>query len=563
MWALMPMLRMRAMSVVMASSLFSSIRIHACRDVRGVAGEGPTGEPKSNSRKIIIAEKPVRLKRNGPSSRGRAGHRSCNRHEMALCLGRLSAFMDAPAGRRRENEDSLITPDGPGGGRAVRRPGLGLLQLGRRGRGRGRGQPQGHPRSQHVLRRLRLERPGHALPQSDLRQGGHSAALQHGLGPGRQEGQSARDRHGRDQGRLRHPQQHLLLRQAELRPVLGLHARPLRGLPAPRPGPEPGGPGHQQQPVGVDGGQGRPLPSQRHPGRARGRLQRLQSLPADRRHRAGFRHQRRPRPNPGHGPDLRRIQLRQVPRRRSAPRRPPGARRRGGDEPGGRPAGPLRLLPRQPGPGPDRPRFVRILPVPGHSRLPRQQGRDLLRLPSRPDRQVQPQRRPHGGRRELRRLPRHHAGRGQLHRQRHPDPLGQRAPVRDLPPRRGRGQHRRHPVPERQRPPRPVLPGLPQQPARRRPELGGLRQPSGRPVPDDRRADRGLQGLPQLVQGRGHRGVHRGPRRQPGHRLFGLPYGRPVRRPLPSGRTSSSGRAAERARLPSAPPVCLPAASAL
>ncbi len=40
---------------------------------------------------------------------------------------------------------------------------------------------------------------------------------------------------------------------------------------APRPGPEPRGPGHPQRPRRHDGRQGRPLPGQRHPGRARQR----------------------------------------------------------------------------------------------------------------------------------------------------------------------------------------------------------------------------------------------------------------------------------------------------
>jgi hypothetical protein len=59
MWALMPMLRILAMSVLMENCLSKN---HACRDVRGVAGEGPTGVPKSNSRNLIIAEIPAGLK---------------------------------------------------------------------------------------------------------------------------------------------------------------------------------------------------------------------------------------------------------------------------------------------------------------------------------------------------------------------------------------------------------------------------------------------------------------------------------------------------------------------
>jgi hypothetical protein len=57
------MLRILAMSVLIESSLS---KIHACRDVRGVAGEGPTGVPKSNSRGTIIAEIPAGLKGDAP-----------------------------------------------------------------------------------------------------------------------------------------------------------------------------------------------------------------------------------------------------------------------------------------------------------------------------------------------------------------------------------------------------------------------------------------------------------------------------------------------------------------
>jgi hypothetical protein len=52
------------MSVLMESLLS---KIHACRDVRDVAGAGPTGVPKSNSRNLIIAEIPVGLKRDPPA----------------------------------------------------------------------------------------------------------------------------------------------------------------------------------------------------------------------------------------------------------------------------------------------------------------------------------------------------------------------------------------------------------------------------------------------------------------------------------------------------------------
>ena len=116
----------------------------------------------------------------------------------------------------------------------------------------------------------------------------------------------------------------------------------------------------------------------------------------------------------------------------------------------GSPARPWRLQPPvlcaschgSPGPGTERSGLLGLIPVPGHPRLARRQGRGLLRLPSRRDGQVQPERRPHGRGRQLHHLSRHDAGRGQLDRDRRPDPLGERAHVRDLPRRRGRGQHR-------------------------------------------------------------------------------------------------------------------------
>ena len=123
-------------------------------------------------------------------------------------------------------------------------------------------------------------------------------------------------------------------------------------------------------------------------------------------------------------------------------------------------------------------------------------GSDVLRLPPRPDHPMQPEHGPHLLGRQLRDLPRDDGRRGQLRRLRQPDPMGRRASVRDLPRRDRRDQHGHDALPERLGAQRHFLPGLPRQPPRPGPDEPGLGRLSVGAVPDRRPADRDLQGLP-------------------------------------------------------------------
>ena len=223
-----------------------------------------------------------------------------------------------------------------------------------------------------------------------------------------------------------------------------------------------------------------------------------------------------------------------------------------GTTPGRRPAGPLRLLPRQSRPwaraGRDRPDIT--CPGPSTASTPRRGATCYDCHP--------------GATTKCSRSIAHTAADGNCiacHGTMHDVassiatgtriPWVQRAPVRDLPCRHRRGRHGDDALPERLRTCRPLLPGLPRQPAR--------------PGPDSSQAADNYQAIQYQTavrtigdckvchatsKGEGIDGVHRSPRRQPGDGLLGLPHDRPVGRRCHTGRTSSSGRAAERDLLP-------------
>ncbi|MCK7477259.1 MAG: hypothetical protein M0C28_06995 [Candidatus Moduliflexus flocculans] len=257
-------------------------------------------------------------------------------------------------------------------GRPARRPGPGRLSdLGRRGRRRGWGQRQGHPGDHHDLRGVRLERPRHALPQSDLRQGGHPASLQHRLGPGRQAGRPARDRHRRRHRRVRHPRQHLSPTASAPTASSGTPARSSSGSPSSTT------PGLNLEDPGIHNGLSGTMVVKGDHFQVNG----IPVVPVDDA-LAWNPYQVADITVRDSGTNAVLVQTRatvptsdeincgEMPRRGPAARRPRKTRRRGGDDPGRGPARAMRLLPRQSGARPDRARILRQVPVPGHPRLP-------------------------------------------------------------------------------------------------------------------------------------------------------------------------------------------------
>ena len=426
---------------------------------------------------------------------------------------------------------------------------------------RGRGRRQGHPGGHHELRGLRLERPRHALPQSDLRQGRHPAALQHGLGPGRQAGRSAR-RSSPPASPSNTPSAATPIPTASAPTASsGTPARPSSAIALP------------MTPASTS----RTRPSttaSRGPWSSRATISRptaSRSCPSTTRWPGTpTRWPRSSSGTPGPTPCSSRPGRPCRPPTRSTAAKCHGADplldvlQKHDDEEGTDLAANRPVLCASchgsPGARPDRTRVVRQIPVPGHPRLPSVAGRDLLRLPSRPDHPVQPEHGPHRRGRQLRDLPRDDGRGGRLRRLRRPGPLGRRAAVRDLP-RRDRGdQHGDDALPERHRattasPARPATaaptPG-PDEPGRGR--LSGRRStrpPSCRSGParsaTTRPRAKASRSSPRPTAARGRRPAGSATRR-----------GRPRRRR--SGRTSSSGRAAElRGRPPAGGPGPSPA----